>query len=136
MDYLVAVFSVLLFLVIVVSLVGLYLVFRIRRIGNIVGTFECWTRPNESASWTSGMARFKEDELQWFRLVGFRPSPQFRLPRRGMLISVPKDLATSPYVEVVIEANGQKLHCTMATQWYNGLVSWVESEAPQPRKLF
>lgn len=136
MDYLVAVFSVLLFLLLVVAVAGLYLVFRIRRIGNIVGTFECWIRTDEKVAWTSGMARFKEDELQWFRLVGFRPSPQYRLPRRGMLISVPKDLATAPYVEVVIESNGQKLHCTMATQWYNGLVSWVESEAPQPRKLF
>ncbi|MCS4484102.1 DUF2550 domain-containing protein [Gleimia sp. 6138-11-ORH1] len=136
MDFMITVFSVLLFLVLVVAVVGLYLVLRIRHIGNIVGTFECWIRDKQTDTWTSGMARFKEDELQWFRLVGFRPTPQIRLPRRGMVISVPQNFGNSPYVEIVIEANGQKIYCTMATQWYNGLVSWVESEAPQPRKLF
>lgn len=113
-----------------------YLIIRIRKIGNTVGSFECWIRRPGETSWTCGMARFGEDELLWFRLVGFSNKPLIKLSRREMLVSVPENLKTSTTVEVTITTEGNELECAMDTKWYNGLVSWVESEAPQPRHLF
>ncbi|EEH63866.1 hypothetical protein HMPREF0044_0885 [Gleimia coleocanis DSM 15436] len=136
MDFLTILLSVLLSFLLVALAGILFLLIRVKKIGNIVGTFECWVRFNSESGWTSGMARFGEEELQWFRLVGFYYGPQLRLPRGDMRISVPENLTSSPTVEVVIEANGQRIECTMASQWYNGLVSWVESGAPSPRQLF
>lgn len=136
MGYLM-IFLIVLLSILLATLVGIsFLLLRIKMIGNIVGTFECWARLKPQSGWTSGMARFGQDELQWFRLVGFYYGPQLRLSRRNMRISVPHNLTTSPTVVVEIEADGQRVECTMATQWYNGLVSWVESEAPAPRELF
>lgn len=127
--------ALLLFMLVCITTL-LYLIFRIRRIGQTVGSFECWTRKPGETAWTSGMARFGEDELQWYRLIGFSSEPHLRLKRRGMLVSVPQNLKTSPTVEITITSQDVEVECVMATQWYNGVVSWVESEAPQPRHLF
>lgn len=105
---------------------------RTRMIGQIVGTFECWARSDTSSGWVSGMARFGSCDLQWFRLIGFYFGPQFRLPRAHMTVSAPIDRSEG-IVEVMVESEGQRQYLAMRTEWYNGLLSWVDSSAPKPR---
>ncbi|WP_072342164.1 DUF2550 family protein [Actinomyces urinae] len=111
------------------------LLIRVRRIGRIVGTFECWYRPDASAGWISGMARFGQRDLQWFRLVGFLVGPQLRMPREGMSVSAPIHRQEG-VVEVVLTYGDSVRHLAMREEWYNGLVSWIESGPPRPREAY
>ncbi|MDO5720324.1 MAG: DUF2550 family protein [Actinomycetaceae bacterium] len=118
-------------LAVVIVTVGIILI-RTRMIGHIVGTFECWARSDTSSGWVSGMARFGSCDLQWFRLVGIYFGPQFRLPRSQMTVSAPIDRSEG-IVEVMVESEGQRQYLAMRTEWYNGLLSWVDSSAPRSR---
>ncbi|MDT3767409.1 DUF2550 family protein [Gleimia hominis] len=111
----------------------LFLLVRVRMIGRIVGTFECWVRPDNSSGWVYGMARFGSREFQWFRLVGFYVGPQFRMPRVGMTVSNPIARSDGNMVEVIVESAGRRMHIATRTHWYNGIVSWVESGPPMSR---
>ncbi|MDO5048784.1 MAG: DUF2550 family protein [Actinomycetaceae bacterium] len=129
-------FLVLLLLFLAVVIIALlFLVLRVRRIGHIVGTFECWMRPDTSSGWVSGMARFGSRELQWFRLVGFYVGPQFTMLREGMKVSNPISRQEG-VVEVIISSGDSRAHLAMRSEWYNGLVSWVESGPPRPREQY
>ncbi|HHT41494.1 MAG TPA: DUF2550 family protein [Actinomyces sp.] len=127
---------VLLLLLLAVGLIAvLFLLFRVRTIGRIVGTFECWTRPDTSSGWVAGMARFGAHELQWFRLVGFYIGPQLRMPREGLKVSTPISRQEG-VVEVVVSSKDFQQYLAMRAEWYNGLVSWVESGPPKPREEY
>lgn len=123
----------LILLILAVAVVAcLILLIRLRMIGRIVGTFDCWMRPDLGAGWSSGLARFGRDDLQWFRLVGFFYGPQLRLPRLGMRVSTPIS-KNADNVVVEVTSNGQVVQFAMREEWYNGLVSWVESSEPLHR---
>lgn len=129
-------FVAVLLVIIVLALIGIiFIMIRVRRIGRIVGTFECWVRPDASSGWVSGMARFGSHDLQWFRLVGFYIGPQFRLPREGLKVSNPIS-RNDGVVEVIVNSEDTRRHLAMRSEWYNGLVSWVESSAPKPHEDF
>jgi hypothetical protein len=113
----------------------LFLVIRVRAIGRIVGTFECWSRPDTSSGWVAGMARFGAKELQWFRLIGFYVGPQLRMPREGLKVSTPISRQEG-VVEVIVSGESFQRHLAMRAEWYNGLVSWVESGPPKPREQY
>lgn len=121
-----------LLLVLVAVCAVLVLLLRVRMIGRIVGTFECWTRPDTSYGWVSGMGRFGTDEFQWFRLVGFDYGPRYRFPRGATCVSHPVQRSDGQVVEITLIAHGQRLHLALTPQWYNGLVSWLESGPPKP----
>lgn len=108
------------------------LLVRLRMIGRIVGTFECWVRPDASSGWISGMARFGSEEFQWFRLIAFAYGPQYRFPRGTTALSQPITGTDGKVVEVTLIAEGQRLYLALSPQWYNGLVSWLESGPPKP----
>ncbi|MDO5721587.1 MAG: DUF2550 family protein [Actinomycetaceae bacterium] len=117
-------------------LVIVALLVRVRMIGRIVGTFECWTRPDTSSGWVSGMARFGKEEFQWFRLVGLAYGPQYRFPRRTSTVSAPLSRNTGEVVEVVLSSGDQRIYLALKPQWYNGLVAWLESGAPLANIVF
>lgn len=129
-------FIAVLLVILVLALIAVaFILFRVRRIGRIVGTFECWARRDASSGWVSGMARFGSRDLQWFRLVGFHVGPQFRLPREGLKVSNPIS-RNEGVVEVIVTSGETRRHLAMRSEWYNGLVSWVESSAPKPREEY
>ncbi|MDO5728108.1 MAG: DUF2550 family protein [Actinomycetaceae bacterium] len=134
MNSLVLILALLLLFALVVTLVVLViLLIRARSIGHIVGTFECASRPDTSSGWVSGMARFGSRDLQWFRLFGLQFGPQFRMPREDMRVSAPI-ARPEEIVEVMVESGGQRRYLAMRTEWYNGLVSWVDSGLPRARE--
>ncbi len=130
------VLEILMLLVLLLALVALgavlVLLLRVRMIGRIVGTFECWTRPDTTSGWVSGMGRFGMDEFQWFRLVGFDYGPRYRFPRGATSVSLPVERSGGQVMEITLIAQGQRLHLALTPQWYNGLVSWLESGPPKP----
>lgn len=123
-------------LLVVIAVAACSLLIRVRMIGRIVGTFECWTRPDMNSSWVAGMARFGREDFQWFKLVGFLYGPQYRLSRRGTTVSVPVQREDTEVVEVVLTTEGERLYLAMRPEWYNGLVSWLESGPPRSRRLY
>lgn len=123
-------------LLVVISVSACALLIRVRMIGRIVGTFECWTRPDTNSSWVAGMARFGREDFQWFKLVGFLYGPQYRLSRRGTTVSAPLHRDNANVVEVVLTTDGHRLYLAMRSEWYNGLVSWLESGPPRSRQLY
>ncbi|MDO5034917.1 MAG: DUF2550 family protein [Actinomycetaceae bacterium] len=133
--FLLVMLSLLLVILSIAILAVLYLLIRVRRIGRIVGTFECWYRPDATAGWMSGMARFGQKDLQWFRLVGFQVGPQLRMPREGLKVSAPLHRQEG-VVEIVLTFEDHVAHLAMREEWYNGLVSWVESGPPKPREEY
>lgn len=134
MNLIVLICALLLVLVFVITLIVLVvLLIRTRAIGHIVGTFECASRADTSSGWISGMARFGSRDLQWFRLFGLQFGPQFRLPRENMRVSTPI-ARPEGIVEVMVESGGQRRYLAMRTEWYNGLVSWVDSGLPRARE--
>lgn len=127
--------ALLLLVLAVVLAAVIFLVVRVRRIGHIVGTFECWYRPDTTAGWISGMARFGQRDLQWFRLVSFQVGPQLRMPREGLHISAPLQRQDG-VVEVKLTYGESYRYLAMRSEWYNGLVSWVESGPPRLREEY
>lgn len=109
----------------------LYINVRARRLGNQVGSFRCWSRPDSQAGWTSGIAHYGVETLSWYRLVAFSRKPVFVLPRRDLDISAPLSRAVDgSIVEVRVKGGGQRWELAIAPATYSGLVSWVESGPP------
>ena len=118
-------------------LVLIYVNVRARNLNHRVGSFRCWARPDPQAGWTSGVAQYETDTLNWYRLVGFSGKPVFSLPRKGMEVSPPKNRATDgSVVEVRVSAGDQRWEFAIQPESYNGLVSWIESGPPGSGRKF
>ena len=71
---------------VLVLLIGGFLV-RLRYLAGQVGSFECALRPRGAQRWLSGVASFRLDSLEWYRLVSFSTRPSRSWSRLNLELS-------------------------------------------------
>lgn len=120
--------------VIVVCVVVLYIT-RVRRIASRVGSFQCLYRPDIQSGWTSGIAVYGANRLDWYRLVSWSYKPDRSWERADMSVTHFGDNGASgdkKLISVEIKAGLYKAHLAMTPSDYSGLVSWAEAAPPTP----
>ena len=122
-----------------VLLAGGFLV-RLRYLAGQVGSFECAMRLPGGQRWLSGVASFRLDSLQWYRLMSLSTRPS-RVWRR-------LDLELSAARRRREQGRVVEVHCVDATavsdgfdlammeESHSALVAWVESAAPEQPSLY
>ena len=122
-----------------VLLTGGFLV-RLRYLAGQVGSFECAMRLPGGQRWLSGVASFRLDSLEWYRLMSLSTRPS-RVWRR-------LDLELSAARRRREQGRVVEVHCVDATagpdgfdlammeESHSALVAWVESAAPEQPRLY
>ena len=72
--------------IVLVLLIGGFLA-RLRYLAGQVGSFECALRPRGAQRWLSGVASFRLDSLEWYRLVSFSTRPSRSWSRLNLELS-------------------------------------------------
>ena len=120
-------------------LTGGFLV-RLRYLAGQVGSFECAMRTPGAQHWLSGVASFRLDSLEWYRLMSLSTRPS-RVWRR-------LDLELSAARRRREQGRVVEVHCVDATrspegfdlammeESHSALIAWVESAAPEQPRLF
>ncbi|GAB2495551.1 DUF2550 domain-containing protein [Luteococcus sediminum] len=130
-----AVFAVLLALLL--PLVALYL--RRRWLSNQGGVFDCALRRVEGA-WSTGVARYHGDELEWYRIFSFSMRPKVVL-RRDLTRTIGRRRPTNAEgtvlfndVQILGVASrtrpAHRYELAMGSQSITGLMSWLEAAPP------
>lgn len=132
--------AVLLGLVALALLVILALVVRRAVISRGLGAFDCSLRAEtirELSPWRHGIARYGEEQLDWFRVFGVRPRPVESLSRRRLVILDRRDPEPQEINEVlpdwVVVRCGYGsviVELAMSEGAYGGLAAWLESAPP------
>ena len=122
-----------------VLLTGGFLV-RLRYLAGQVGSFECAMRLPGGQRWLSGVASFRLDSLEWYRLMSLSTRPS-RVWRR-------LDLELSAARRRREQGRVVEVHCVDATagpdgfdlammeESHSALVAWVESASPEQPSLY
>lgn len=130
----------------VFALVGVFvglLVLRRRLISRHGGTFELNVRdagrgtPEDGRGWVLGLARYRDDSLQWFRIFSPLPVPQ-RSWRRGELTLRSQRDPTSAERYAVLEGSvvvccgtpSGDVELAIGPRALTGLQSWLEAGPP------
>jgi hypothetical protein len=99
-------------------------------------SFDCSVRKPDG-SWSLGVARYGDDELDWFRIFSFSLRPRTRWGREDLVVVSrrPTDGVEATAVlpqSVVISCThrGRPLDLAMSDDAYTGLASWLESAPP------
>ena len=120
-------------------LTGGFLV-RLRYLAGQVGSFECAMRTPGAQHWLSGVASFRLDSLEWYRLMSLSTRPS-RVWRR-------LDLELSAARRRREQGRVVEVHCVDATrspegfdlammeESHSALIAWVESAAPEQPSLY
>lgn len=119
-------------------------VWRRRRISAATGTFDLalnFSADHTARGWILGIARYGEDELEWFAIFGFGLTPRYRFRRSAINVDsrsrIPAGWEASSLQagNVVVECrtrNGiQQLALTPSA--LTGLLAWLESSPPGHR---
>lgn len=138
--------SVLVIVVAVVLVVGLLagLAGRRRLLTRDGGAFECSVRLRTStpgAGWVLGLARYGEDQLEWFRIFSYSVRPRRRFVRGAVRVldTRPPDpveavalYAGQQVLTVEEQAGGQTVQTelAMSPDSLTGLLSWLEAAPP------
>ena len=113
---------------------------RLRYLAGQVGSFECAMRPAGGQRWLSGVASFRLDSLEWYRLMSLSTRPS-RVWRR-------LDLELSAARRRREQGRVVEVHCVDATagpdgfdlammeEAHSALVAWVESASPEQPSLY
>ena len=113
---------------------------RLRYLAGQVGSFECAMRPAGGQRWRSGVASFRLDSLEWYRLMSLSTRPS-RVWRR-------LDLELSAARRRREQGRVVEVHCVDATagpdgfdlammeESHSALVAWVESASPEQPSLY
>ena len=125
--------------IVLVLLIGGFLA-RLRYLAGQVGSFECALRPRGAQRWLSGVASFRLDSLEWYRLMSLSTRPS-RVWRR-------LDLELSAARRRREQGRVVEVHCVDATagpdgfdlammeESHSALVAWVESASPEQPSLY
>ena len=125
--------------IVLVLLIGGFLA-RLRYLAGQVGSFECAMRPPGAQRWLSGVASFRLDSLEWYRLMSLSTRPS-RVWRR-------LDLELSAARRRREQGRVVEVHCVDATaapdsfdlammeESHSALVAWVESASPEQPRLY
>ncbi|MEE6273370.1 DUF2550 domain-containing protein [Georgenia sp. MJ206] len=121
-------------LVLLAALAVALLLWRARTLGRRVGSFECAWRSAGGGEWTSGIAGYGVNRLDWHRLVSLAPQPTARWDRRRLVVlssgrrAIPG--ADSDVVEVTCRYGTDEFHLAMRAEAAAGLTSWLEAAPP------
>jgi hypothetical protein len=125
---------------VVVALAGLFL--RRRLLSSNGGVFDCGMRvwkDGQPTTWTMGMARYHQDEFQWFRAFSLIPSPSLQLSRETIHVTNHRDaddlealVLFEDHLVVSVEetASGRRRDLSMTRGSLTGLLSWLEAAPP------
>ena len=125
--------------IVLVLLIGGFLA-RLRYLAGQVGSFECALRPRGAQRWLSGVASFRLDSLEWYRLMSLSTRPS-RVWRR-------LDLELSAARRRREQGRVVEVHCVDATagpdgfdlammeESHSALIAWVESASPEQPSLY
>lgn len=130
----IAIFVAIVALFAVVGAVSFYIL-RVRSIASRVGSFQCQYRPDASSGWTSGIAVYRANTLDWYRLVSLSTKPDRSWDRIGMgvtTISNAKDDDRNSLMCIGITSGIYRAQLAMTASDYSGLVSWAEAAPPTP----
>lgn len=135
-------------MVLIVLLIAAFLI-RLRFLAGQVGSFECAWRGSRASRWFSGVASFRHDSLDWYRLISLSIRPTRSWSRLDLeLIEARRRRADSRVVHVECALGAQarpsgarvapdpSFELAMMEESYSALVAWVESAAPEQPRLF
>ena len=113
---------------------------RLRYLAGQVGSFECAMRPAGGQRWLSGVASFRLDSLEWYRLVSFSTRPSRSWSRLNLELSeVRRRREQGRVVEVhCVDAtrSPEGFDLAMMEESHSALVAWVESASPEQPSLY
>ena len=122
-----------------VLLTGGFLV-RLRYLAGQVGSFECAMRLPGGQRWLSGVASFRLDSLQWYRLMSLSTRPSRVWRRLDLELSAAKRRREQGRVVEVhcvdATAGPDGFDLAMMEESHSALVAWVESAAPEQPSLY
>jgi len=122
-----------------VLLAGGFLV-RLRYLAGQVGSFECAMRLPGGQRWLSGVASFRLDSLQWYRLMSLSTRPSRVWRRLDLELSAAKRRREQGRVVEVhcvdATAGSDGFDLAMMEESHSALVAWVESAAPEQPSLY
>lgn len=122
-----------------VLLTGGFLV-RLRYLAGQVGSFECAMRLPGGQRWLSGVASFRLDSLQWYRLMSLSTRPSRVWRRLDLELSAAKRRREQGRVVEVhcvdATAGSEGFDLAMMEESHSALVAWVESAAPEQPSLY
>lgn len=125
--------------IVLVLLTGGFLV-RLRYLAGQVGSFECAMRPPGTQRWLSGVASFRLDSLEWYRLVSLSTRPSRVWRRLDLELSAARRRREQGRVVEVhcVDATGSPdgFDLAMIEESHSALVAWVESAAPEQPSLY
>lgn len=126
-----------------VLLSGLFLRRRVLSRGGVV--LDCaLRRPDASASgWMTGMVRYREERLEWYKVFSLSVRPKVSLPRRTSRVVShrllePNEVELLPGLDVVTRIEGpadasgrsQTVELGMSGAATTALMSWLEASPP------
>ncbi|AYD90180.1 DUF2550 family protein [Actinomyces sp. 2119] len=110
---------------------------RVRHLAGQVGSFECAWRVKEGTRWFSGVASFRSESLEWYRLMSLSPRPSRSFARIDLEVEgARRRRAQGRVVEVRCRDALGSFDLAMMEDSYAALVAWVEAAAPQQPRLF
>ena len=122
-----------------VLLTGGFLV-RLRYLAGQVGSFECALRPRGAQRWLSGVASFRLDSLEWYRLMSLSTRPSRVWRRLDLELSAARRRREQGRVVEVhcvdATAGSDGFDLAMMEESHSALVAWVESAAPEQPSLY
>ncbi len=122
-----------------VLLTGGFLV-RLRYLAGQVGSFECAMRLPGGQRWLSGVASFRLDSLQWYRLMSLSTRPSRVWRRLDLELSAARRRREQGRVVEVhcvdATAGSDGFDLAMMEESHSALVAWVESAAPEQPSLY
>ena len=141
-GWLIALLAVVIAVVLCVGLLAA-LAGRRRLLARDGGAFECSVRLRTTApggGWVLGVARYGEDQLEWYRFFSYSVRPRCRFVRRS--VRVIETRAPDPVEAVALYAGQQVLvletrgartdrtELAMSPDSLTGLLSWLEAAPP------
>ena len=122
-----------------VLLAGGFLV-RLRYLAGQGGSFECAMRLPGGQRWLSGVASFRLDSLQWYRLMSLSTRPSRVWRRLDLELSAARRRREQGRVVEVhcvdATAGSDGFDLAMMEESHSALVAWVESAAPEQPSLY
>ncbi|MBO3724806.1 DUF2550 domain-containing protein [Actinomyces bowdenii] len=130
----------------IVLLIAAFLI-RLRFLAGQVGSFECAWRSSGGSRWFSGVAAFRHDSLDWYRLISLSLRPtrswcrlelELRSARRRRADSRVIDLECAQVPQDPMDSSRvpHTFELAMMEESHSALVAWVESASPQQPRLF
>ena len=125
--------------IVLVLLAGGFLA-RLRYLAGQVGSFECALRPRGAQRWLSGVASFRLDSLEWYRLMSLSTRPSRVWRRLDLELSAARRRREQGRVVEVhcvdATAGSDGFDLAMMEESHSALVAWVESASPEQPRLF